>query len=224
MSCLSLGVCSKTFSSTIFNFYQQILLRLNNFTFPNHPLPSSVGASNWRFCRSCSSAPPTAGPGVNDPTVVAIFPSGSTGSDGAIMTVLPGVLTLSQVKVCEFTRRKNAKKRKTWGDFGGDVFVVACLSCFLFLKINDPCSFFWSLKLLNCSRRWRFARCRGKLVTCMIRYWSGRQANKRGWYIGVGHRRLDVGWSRVISAGNLFEIRWLLLARCESLCPWCESF
>eukprot|EP00434_Breviolum_minutum_P016799 symbB.v1.2.014819.t1/scaffold1093.1/size138456/1 len=43
---------------------------------------------------------------VNDPTVVAIFPSGSTGSDGAIMTVLPGVLTLSQVKVCEFTRNK----------------------------------------------------------------------------------------------------------------------
>lgn len=143
MSCLSLGVCSKTFSSTIFNFYQQILLRLNNFTFPNHPLPSSVGASNWRFCRSCSSAPPTAGPGVNDPTVVAIFPSGSTGSDGAIMTVLPGVLTLSQVKVCEFTRRKNAKNPKHLEIlgvmfFGGDVFVVACSSCFFVSQHQWP--------------------------------------------------------------------------------------
>ena len=74
------------------------------------------------------------------------------------MTVLPGVLTLSQVKVCEFTRRKNAKNPKHLEIlgvmfFGGDVFVVACSSCFLCLNINDPCNLFWSFQVLNCSRR-----------------------------------------------------------------------
>jgi len=72
------------------------------------------------------------GPGVNDPTVVAIFPSGSTGSDGAIMTVLPGVLTLSQVKVCEFTRRKNAKNETTWEILGVMVLLLLVYNVFCF--------------------------------------------------------------------------------------------